>query len=120
MSTAATSSFIKHTFFLSIAIWIISTNIATTLSDDPEQLASQIKAHEAAGRYREAITVAERRGRLIEKRSGSNSAEAAQALQQWSDLLADQNRHEDALPIVRRVLELREKTLGENHRDTAY
>jgi len=90
---------------------------ANARSDEVGQLTRQIEAFKTAGKYDDAIIAAERRAKLVEKRSGSSSAQTASALQEWSDLLAGENRHTEALPIVRRVLAIREQALG-NHRDT--
>lgn len=88
-------------------------------SVDLEQLVRQIDRLEEQGKTREAAAVAERWAGLVAQRFG-DSARTAGALQRWSDLLADDGRHDEAVPIVRRVLAIRERVLGENHRDTAY
>jgi CHAT domain-containing protein/tetratricopeptide (TPR) repeat protein len=103
-----------------MALALLSAVAAGAKTDDLERLKREIEAFKTTGKYDKAIETARLRASALERRWGKNSAQVATALQEWSDLLAGADRHNDAIPILRRALRAREAVLGPKHPDTAY
>lgn len=72
-----------------------------------------------AGRYPEAIVLAQQVLALIEKAFGSNHPETAMGLNNLAEAYQFMGRDRDAEPLYRRALRIQETTLGPNHPSTA-
>jgi tetratricopeptide (TPR) repeat protein/CHAT domain-containing protein len=82
-------------------------------------LEQKIDELDHAGKYRDAIPIAEERLKLVEKTIGLDQPETAAACNKLGDLYSRNGDHVKAEPLLRRGFEIREKTLGPEHPDTA-
>src|SRR6516164_4652948 len=74
-------------------------------------LLAQVNQLYEAGKYAEAIPVAERYAKAIEVRYGTAGSEYALALNNLAELLRLTNRFDRAEPLIRRALTIDEKSL---------
>ena len=72
-----------------------------------------------AGRYAEAIPIAQRLLALSEKTRGRNHPDVAQSLSNLAVLYEAQGRYADAKPLHKRSLAILEKARGRDHLDVA-
>ena len=72
-----------------------------------------------AGKYAEAVPIAEHYAQLIEARHGTDSPEHALALNNLAHLLQATNRLAEAEPLMRRALAIDEKSFGPDHPNVA-
>ena len=72
-----------------------------------------------AGKYAEAIPIAERYVQVIEARHGTEGPEYALALNNLAQLLQATNRLAEAEPLMRRALAIDEKSFGPEHPNVA-
>jgi esterase/lipase superfamily enzyme len=75
-----------------------------------DALNRQVEVLRQAGKYAEAVPVAQRALKLTEQRHGPNHAATAAALTTLAELLIAQNRYADAEPLLKRALAIREKS----------
>ena len=83
------------------------------------ELVNRIIALSEAGRYAEAIPLAETELAITEKRFGPAHPKVALMLNEVAELYTKQGRYTDAEPLFKRSLAIREKALGPDHRDVA-
>ncbi len=96
-----------------IAIWMASlTPLAAQSAADPASLARQITQLHNAGRYADALPLAERMVALVKARHPETSLEYADALQLLAANYFFQSRYTEAEPIYGQALAIREKALG--------
>jgi CHAT domain-containing protein/tetratricopeptide (TPR) repeat protein len=86
---------------------------------DPAGLLSAVNQLYQAGKYPEAIPIAERYVQIIETRHGTESPEYALALNQLAWLLRVTNRIAEAEPLFRRALAINESSYGPDHPNVA-
>jgi CHAT domain-containing protein/Tfp pilus assembly protein PilF len=72
-----------------------------------------------AGKYRDAIPLAEGRLKLVEKIAASEGLETAAACDKLGKLYRKNGEYDKAEPLYQRALKIREKNLGPTHADTA-
>ena len=72
-----------------------------------------------AGKYAEAITIAERVLAIREKKLGTRHSDVATALNSLAELYREHGRYGDAEPLFKRALAIRQKALGRDHPDVA-
>ena len=84
-----------------------------------DSLNAQIARLYQAGKYAEALPVAERYITLAKSRHGEDDARYATALAWLVKLYLKQSKYGEAEPLARRVLAIRENKLGAEHLDTA-
>jgi len=72
-----------------------------------------------AGKYREAIPLAERYAKAVKARHGPDHPDVANALSNLAQLLQDTNRLAEAEPLYRRALAIDEKSFGAEHPNVA-
>jgi tetratricopeptide (TPR) repeat protein len=84
-------------------------------ADEPAGLLSQVNQLYQAGKYAEAIPIAERYVQTVEARHGKEGAEYALALTNLGELFRVTNRLAEAEPLIRRSLTINEKNLGPDH-----
>ncbi len=72
-----------------------------------------------AGKYSEAIPLAERYAAAMKARHGENAPEYAEAINNLAQLLKATNRLAEAEPLMRRALAIDEKAYGTDHPDVA-
>lgn len=71
-----------------------------------------------AGRYAEAIPLAEQELRAAEQRLGSSHPGIRGALAQLANLHFARGNHEEAIMLLRRHLEISQNAFGPKHRET--
>jgi tetratricopeptide (TPR) repeat protein len=72
-----------------------------------------------AGKYAEAIPLAQRQLESLERKYGPTNIDVAGALNNLALLYGDQGRDAEAEPEIKRSLAIREKVLGRDHPDVA-
>ena len=87
--------------------------------DRANQLNRQVTELYGAGRYNEAIPLAERALAIREAQLGANHPDTAQSLNNLALLYESMGRYGQAEPLYERALAIREAQLGADHRDTA-
>src|SRR5690349_10261536 len=88
------------------------------VAQSDEELTSlkrQIEQLRQAGKYREALDLAQRSVALTEQRFGANHVTLASALNTLALLHEDQGRHGEAEPLYKRTIAIVEKALGPDH-----
>ena len=99
-----------------IAMWLgSSAGPRAQQSDDPADLARQIAQLQNAGKFADALPLAERLVALVKSRHAESSLEYAEALHQLATTYFFQSRHTEAEPIYLQVLAIRERALGIGH-----
>ena len=83
-----------------------------------DRLIEQYGALQRAGKYQEAIPVAQQI-LAIEERSGAGQLAVAAWVSNLGELYRNQGRHAEAEPLLQRALAMREKTLGRDHFEVA-
>lgn len=83
--------------------------------DNIATLSRQVTELQNAGKYAEALPLAERVAALVKARRGEASADYATALEQVAVTYFFQSRYTDAEPVYQQVLALREKANGPEH-----
>ena len=87
--------------------------------DDLAALSQQVELLFKAGKYAEALPLAERAVMAAERQHGPNDASVAAPLLMLGEVLGGLGRLPEAEPHERRALAIREAALGPNHPDTA-
>ena len=89
------------------------TNAQT--NDDLAALNQQVQQLYQAGKYAEALPIAERYVSAAKQRHGEGHTEYAKAISWLAVLLRANNRPAEAEPLMRRALAIDEKSLGPEH-----
>jgi tetratricopeptide (TPR) repeat protein len=87
--------------------------------DDATTLNKKVIELYNAGRYAEAIPIAQRLLAIDEKALGRDHPDVAQSLNNLSLLYVRQGRYADTEPLLQRALAIEEKALGRDHPDVA-
>jgi tetratricopeptide (TPR) repeat protein len=87
--------------------------------EDPANMLSQAMELYRAGKYAEAIPIAERYAQIILARYGKDGPEYGLALNNLGELYRVTNRLSEAEPLLRRALTIDEKALGPDHPNLA-
>ena len=109
---------------LLLGLWLIPVQAQQERSgslgaDESAMLLSQVNQLDQAGKYAEAIPLAERYAQAIEARHGPESPEYTLALSTLGNLLRTTNRLTEAERLYRRALAIDEKSLGPEHPNVA-
>src|SRR5262249_38057145 len=88
-------------------------------TDDINELNKRVLELYRAGRYSDAIQIAQRVLAIREKALGRDHPDVAGALNNLARLYSDQGRYADAEPLYRQSLAISEKVLGRDHPDVA-
>lgn len=107
-------------WLLMLALWLgVLLAAASVVAADPleEARALNQKATELykAGRYQEAVPLAQQALEIREKAFGPEHPDTAISLNNLALLYYDMRAYDQALPLYQRVLKIREKTLGPDH-----
>jgi CHAT domain-containing protein/Tfp pilus assembly protein PilF len=86
---------------------------------EAQRLNGQVAQHYAAGKYQQAIPLAQRALAITENAIGSEHPETARALHSLAALYYASSDYAKAEPLFERALAIREKALGPEHPDTA-
>ena len=102
---------------LALSCCFVSPSIAQ--SGEAEKLQNQVIALYNAGKYAEAIPLAQRELAIYEKKLGPDHPHVALPLAWLAELYRAQGRYADAEPLSKRSLAIQEKALGPDHPDVA-
>jgi tetratricopeptide (TPR) repeat protein len=103
---------------LAMCMLIARIGVATAQSDETvDALNARVEELYTAGRYGEAVSIAQRAVELAERRFGPDHPHVAQSLEKVATLYYKQGRHAEAEPLYRRALLVAEKALGASHLD---
>jgi WD40 repeat protein/tetratricopeptide (TPR) repeat protein len=90
-----------------------------SVTEDPASMLSQVNELYQAGKYADAIPIAERYAQIVEARYGKDGPEYGMALNNLGELFRVTNRLSEAEPLIRRALAVDEKALGLDHPNLA-
>src|SRR5947207_12046554 len=85
--------------------------------DDLSSLLGQARQLYEAGKYAEAVPLAQRAVELAEKRFGPEHPNVATSLNYLAELYHEQGRYAEAVPLPQRAVDLAEKQFGPEHPD---
>src|SRR6516162_7404153 len=104
-----------------VVLWTSPAIMPATAAPRDEAAALQTKVDELyyAGKYADAIPLAQRVLALRENALGPNHLAVATSLNNLAELYRNQGRYADAEPLYKRSLAIREKALGRDHPDVA-
>ena len=88
-------------------------------TDEASELNKKVIELYSAGRYSDAIPIAQRILAIREKALGRDHPDVATSLNDLAELYDDQGRYADAEPLYKRSLAISEKALGPDHPDVA-
>jgi tetratricopeptide (TPR) repeat protein/CHAT domain-containing protein len=107
-------------FFLVLSFCVLYPGITNASEESSlDRLARKIDELREAGRYKEAIPLAEDALAACEKQFGQEHPATAATLNNLAELCHTMGDYERAKPLYERALKIREKTLGPEHPDTA-
>jgi tetratricopeptide (TPR) repeat protein len=85
----------------------------------PSSLSKQVAELYQAGKFNEAIPIAQEFLELSEETFGPNHPDTAQAINSLAQLYSSLDDYGKAEPLLQRALKINEKALGPDHADTA-
>src|SRR5712691_9066154 len=88
-------------------------------ADEASKLHKRVIELYNAGRYSDAVSIAQRVLAIREKALGRDHPAVATSLNNLAELYRSQGRYADAEPLYRRSLAIWEKALGRDHPDVA-
>ena len=102
---------------VALLVMLASSSSAQTgaESDDLSSLLGQARQLYEAGKYAEAVPLAQRAVELAEKQFGPEHPEVATSLNNIAVLYRAQGRYAEAEPLYQRALAVNEKALGPDH-----
>src|SRR6202048_4694993 len=93
--------------------------VSAQQADEASELNEKVIEFYKAGRYADAIPIAQRALAIREKALGRDHPDVATALSWLAVLYNSQGRYADAEPLYKRSLAIREQALGRAHPDVA-
>jgi tetratricopeptide (TPR) repeat protein len=113
---------VRHIFRITAAVlvltlWFAPPSLARSSAAD--ELIKRVIELYQAGRYAEAIPLAQQALAIREKALGPDHPDVAQSLNNLALLYLQQGRYAEAEPLLKRALAIREKALGPDHPDVA-
>jgi tetratricopeptide (TPR) repeat protein len=108
-------------FMLAAMVMVICFASAPAIAQQEEADALNRRANELyqAGKFSEAMPLAQRSLAILEKALGADHPAVAVPLNDLASLHLAQGRYADAEPLFRRALAIREKALGPDHPNVA-
>jgi len=103
--------------FCSIAVFITSAPAQT--DSEVRDMVQQIDQLRDAGKFQEAVPIAEKVLKYCQKHDGPDHPETADSLNDLASLYAGMGDYARAAPLYERALKIREKALGKDHPYTA-
>ncbi len=113
---------VKHSLLIAVAMLALlfgSASQAVAQSSTADELNKKIIELYQAGKFAEAVPLAQQVLAIREKALGSDHPDVAQALNNLAALFRDQGRYAEAEPLLKRALAIYEKALGPDHPDVA-
>jgi tetratricopeptide (TPR) repeat protein len=86
---------------------------------DVRDMIHQIDQLRDAGKFQEAVPIAEKVLKYCERNDGPDHPETADSLNDLASLYAGMGNYAKAVPLYERALKIREKALGKDHPYTA-
>ena len=113
---------VKHIFLivtaaLMLTCWFAPPSLAQ--SSPADELTKRVNELLQAGRYAEAIPLAQQVLAMREKALGPDHPDVAGSLNNLAELYNEQGRYAEAEPLYKRALAIRERALGPDHPDVA-
>ncbi|HYR21738.1 MAG TPA: tetratricopeptide repeat protein [Chthoniobacterales bacterium] len=105
--------------FVSLPEPVVAADPSQTDQAKLSSLQQKIEELDHAGKYKEAIPIAEERLKLVENIAGPDGAEAAASCNKLGELYRKNGEYAKAEPLLERGFNIREKALGLEHPDTA-
>jgi len=102
-----------------IALSLNAQNAQNTVESQIESLNAQVAEFNRAGRYTEAVPIAQRALELAQSRLGPDHPKTATELNNLALLYKSEGEYEKALPVFQRALTIAEEAIGPDHPDTA-
>ena len=120
--TLSGQSLLRLTCAVVAAMWLFATGSISLAqqANKLDQLIAQFSELQKAGKYSEAISVAEEILTIQQTRPDANQASLATWLNNVGELYRRQGRFSDAEPLLQRALAIREKTLTSDHLDVGH
>jgi CHAT domain-containing protein/tetratricopeptide (TPR) repeat protein len=109
--------FLMATAVLALTVWFAPPSSAQSSAAD--KLTGRIIELYRAGRYAEAVPLAQEALAIREKALGPDHLDVALSLNNLAGLYDNQGRYAEAEPLYKRSLAIREKALGPDHLDVA-
>jgi len=107
---------ILRNFYIVLAVLLFTFAPARAqTSEELANLTQQVVSLYQAGKYAEAILIAQKALELEEQKFGPNHPHVSTALSNLADLYFYQGRHTEAEPLYKRSLSIHEKSLGPEH-----
>jgi tetratricopeptide (TPR) repeat protein len=113
---------IKHSLLIAVAILALlcgPASLARAQSSTADDLNKRFIELYRAGKFAEAVPLAQQALAIYEKALGPDHPDVAQALNNLATLYYNQGRTAEAEPLYKRSLAIREKALGPDHPDVA-
>ena len=92
---------------------------AAQQKNEADELNKRVTELNKAGRYSDAVPIAQQVLAIREKTLGRDHPDVATALNNLATLYFNQSRYPDAEPLYQRALAIDEKTLGRDHPNVA-
>src|SRR5580704_8615216 len=113
---------VRHIFLIAAAVlvltfWAASPSLAQSRAAD--ELNRRVDEFYQAGRYAEAIPLAQQVLAIREKMLGPDHPDVALSLNSLASLYDKQGRYAEAEPLYKRALVIRGKAFGPDHPDVA-
>src|SRR2546430_8456262 len=109
---------LRRTAFL-CAVAVCFSSARGQETSDVREMVQKIEELSSAGKFREAVPIAEQVLKYCEKNYGPEHSETADSLNDLAFLYNSMNDQAKALPLYQRALKIREKALGPDHPYTA-
>jgi tetratricopeptide (TPR) repeat protein len=113
---------VRHIFLIATAVLVLTfwfTPPSLAQSSAANELSRRVSELYQAGRYAEAIPLAQRALAVREKALGPNNPAVATDLGWLALLYYSQRRYAEAEPLLKRALAIQEKAFGPDHPDVA-
>jgi CHAT domain-containing protein/tetratricopeptide (TPR) repeat protein len=113
---------VKHSLLIALAMLALlfgSASQAVAQSSTADELNKKIIELYQAGKFAEAVPLAQQVLAIRERALGPDHPDVATALGNLALLYDDQGRYAEAVPLLERALAIREKALGPDHPDVA-
>jgi tetratricopeptide (TPR) repeat protein len=113
---------VKHSLLIAVAILALLFGLASRAraqSSTADDLNKRVIELYRAGKFAEAVPLAQQVLAIREKALGPDHPDVAQSLNNLAELYKTQGRYAEAEPLYKRSLAIWEKALGPNHPDVA-
>jgi tetratricopeptide (TPR) repeat protein len=117
---------LRNALFKTLGVVVIAGMLGSTAvnaqgnpAETPAELNRQALELYSSGKYEQAIPIAEKLLKTVERQRGLDHPETATSLNNLAELYRAMGAYGKAEPLLQRALAIREKTLGPYHPNTA-